>query len=314
MKLDVDINLPSGILPASSLIICSRNRPRLLLETVYSVLQGTQVPGEILIIDQSEIPNLELIDLGGSRECQIRYVHSQSVGLSRARNEGMRAASQEVYIFIDDDMYVAKNWYELLIQALIKAGPQSVVTGRVLPGHSDKSSGFAGTLVERDWPAIYRGRIGTDVLAGCHMAMYRSIYLEVGTFDERLGAGSRFGAEDNDYGFRVLEAGKSIVYEPQAIVYHRAWRDYRDYLPLRWAYGRGKGGFYTKYLSLKDPYMLLRMLQDLSIRFIRFPWRVFHKPRLAIGDLYYAFGMISGSVEWMWTYRFNRASPPDTQS
>ena len=66
-------------------------------------------------------------------------------------------------------------------------------------------------------PAVYEGRIGTDVLAGGHMATFRSLLRTVGGFDERLGPGLNFpAAEDNDLGFRMLETGYRILYVPEA--------------------------------------------------------------------------------------------------
>ena len=302
-------------LPPTSLIICSRNRPRLLLETVETVLKGNCVPRELIIIDQSNIALPELAERTVERDCRLRYVLSSSTGVCRARNEGAALASQPLLVFIDDDMLVPPDWFGILVEALVCAGPDSVVCGRVLPGPAELPGGFVPALVEEREPHTYQGRINTDVLTTCHMAMYGSLFRASGGLDERLGPGTRFPAgDDNEYGFRLLEAGYRIVFTPQAVIHHRAWRSEQEYYPLRWNYGRGKGGFYTKYISLRDPYLFKRMLNDLSIRFIRFPWRVLHKPRLALGDLYYAFGMISGSIEWAWTYWFNQAPPTDTRS
>jgi GT2 family glycosyltransferase len=130
------------------------------------------------------------------------------------------------------------------------------------------------------------------------------VFQAVGPFDERLGVGARFGAaEDNDFGFRVLEAGYQIVYAPDAVIYHRAWRGTEDFLPTWWRYGRGKGGYYAKYASLRDPYLLGRCFRDVGLRLIRFPWRFAHQPRLALKDLAYAFGVLSAAIEWTWTER-----------
>jgi GT2 family glycosyltransferase len=286
-------------LPPTSLIICSRNRPRLLWQTIDSVLQGEEVPSEIVIIDQSDKEDSELRAMKYDRLCQIHYCWSRSLGLCRARNLGVEAAANDILAFTDDDVCVTANWFGTLVRALIQAGPRVVVTGRVLPGAEEAKGGFVPALVTGEEPRVYQGRIGTDVLAGLHMAMCRSTICEVGEFDERLGAGSRFeSADDNDYGFRLLESGYRIAYVPEAVIYHRAWRSERDYFRMRWAYGRGKGGFYVKYLSLRDPYMAQRMGRDIGISLVRFPWRVLHRPRLAIGDLVYDAGVLSGAVEW----------------
>lgn len=300
-------NSVSSDLPPSTLIICSRNRPQLLMETVRSVLKNVDLPSEIVIIDDSDTPHVELAAMKNSGPCLVRYRWRNSIGLSRARNEGMRTASHELFAFIDDDMQVPSTWYKALMDAVVRAGRHSVVAGRVLPGPKENPGSFVPPPETSDLPRIYEGRISTDVLASLHMAMYRSAFEEVGGFDERLGPGTPFpSAEDNDYGFRFLEAGYRIVYAPEALVYHRAWRAAKDYFPLRWNYGRGKGGYYTKYLSLKDPYMLRRMCWDIVFRLIRFPWRFLHRPQLALGDLVYVCGILSGAVEWVWTQQGRR--------
>jgi len=276
----------------------------LLLETVESILHGSELPKELIIIDQSKTPHPELIKSTSYRGCQIRYIPSNSTGVCRARNEGLAAARYDILILIDDDMQVPGDWFRSLVDALIEAGPECVVTGKVLAGAAEVPGGFVPALVENEKPSIFEGRIGTDVLPSCHMAMYRSVFQIIGGFDERLGPGTRFpAADDNDYGFRLLEAGYKIIYTPRVVIYHRAWRGDTDYYSLRWAYGRGKGGFYTKHSSIRDIYMLRRMFQDVMIRLIRFPWRAMHRFRLAVGDLYYVSGIIAGGIEWLLTYR-----------
>jgi GT2 family glycosyltransferase len=140
------------------------------------------------------------------------------------------------------------------------------------------------------------------------MAMYRSAPAEVGLFDERLGPGSRFPtAEDNDFALRLLEAGYRILYVPQAVVYHRAWRAGCDYLPLCWNYGRGQGAYYAKYLSFRDHYMLRRMVWDIVRHILLVPRRLWwREPRRARGDVVYILALISGVIEWLQTQRRTR--------
>ena len=192
-------------LPPASVIICSRNRPTMLQETIESVLQGDEVPTELVVIDQSDGPNPNIASLGTKRTTDVRYIWTQTVGLTRARNAGIAAARHTVLAIIDDDMFVSPNWYGALIRALVGAGERAVVTGRVLPAEAEVPGGFVPTFMPSDVSAVYEGRIGADVLAGGHMAAYRSQLEAIGGFDERLGAGGEFpAADDNDLGFRLL--------------------------------------------------------------------------------------------------------------
>jgi GT2 family glycosyltransferase len=286
---------------STSLVICSRNRPRMLRETVESVLRGGALPSELIVVDQSEQSHPWLAGLKAYGSCTIRYLWTNSVGASRARNHGAANATHSIVTFIDDDMHVAPNWYGALIRAVVEAGTRAAVTGRVLPGQAEAPGAFVSALVEGTQARVYAGRIGTDVLASCNFGLYRCAFEAVGGFDERLGPGTAFsgGGEDNDFGFRLLEAGFRIVHAPAAVIYHRAWRPAGTYFPLRWAYGRGQGGFYGKHLSIRDPYMLRRMGADVGLRVLRFPWRLLHRPRLAVADLVFTAGVLSGCGEWL---------------
>jgi GT2 family glycosyltransferase len=287
-------------LPPTTLIICSRNRPQLLAETVASVLKGDELPTEILVIDQSDAPNSTLGAIKSDSSFELRYLRTRSRGLSRARNLGIAQARHDIVAILDDDMLVEPAWFHSLIRRLCDAGERTVVTGSVLAGPADVPGGFAPAVVTQTAPALYEGRIGTDVLAGGHMAAFRALLQSLGGFDERLGAGSDFpAAEDNDLGFRLLEAGCRISFVPEAVVYHRAWRPKSDYLPMRWKYGLGKGGFYTKHLSLTDRYMLRRMAWDIWHRIVRLPRRIARQRRQTVGDLFYICGIVIGAGRWV---------------
>jgi GT2 family glycosyltransferase len=294
-------------LPATSLIIPSRDRPEFLLTAVKSILQGDEVPSEIVIIDQSKAPNPALATLTTHRMCDIHYLSTQSVGLSHANNKGIATARHDVLAFTHDDVLVTPAWFGALIRALLRAGPRSVVTGQVLLTEAETPGGFQVTIKVDEAPAVYVGRVAKDVLLPLNMAMHRSAIDEVGSFDVRLGPGTPFpGAEDNDLGFRLLEAGYRIIYVPQAVLYHRAWRSAQDYLRLRWGYGRAQGAFFAKYLSLKNRYMLGRLGKDVGHYVYTCFRRIRHERRRAYGDAVYVLGILSGAMQWLLTQQRTR--------
>jgi GT2 family glycosyltransferase len=288
-------------LPPASLVIPSVDRARLLTETVDSVLEGDEVPAEIIIMDQSTGRNEELAEKRSVRS-DLRYVWSRDVGTSRARNAGVQLARHHLLGFIDDDIRVRPDWFGSLVRAAVAAGPRAVITGRVLPERPATRDGFVPSTITDEEPVVYQGRIGVDILYSNNMMLHRSAFDEVGLFDERLGGGARFPtAEDNDLAHRLLEAGYRILYTPEAVVEHRAWRSGKDYLPLRWSYGRGQGAFYAKHLDLRDRYILRRAGHDLghnSVRFFRFLLR---DPRRAAGQLVHVAAVASAMAQWLLT-------------
>jgi GT2 family glycosyltransferase len=290
-------------LPPTSLIIPSRGRPDLLLDTVQSILKGEQVPSELVVVDQSSAPHPTLAGYETGRDCKVNYIWSQSKGVSRARNEGIAAAQHAILAFTDDDVLVTATWFELLVRALIAAGPKCIITGQVRPAETTTADGFVPSTKTDETPRTYTQHADEDVLYAGNMALYRSALVAVGTFDERLGAGTRFGnAEDNDLGYRLLDAQYAIHYVPEAIVYHRSWRSARDFVPLRWDYGVGRGAYYAKHLSWRNPHMTRRLLADVRNHVVNLPRFMLRDRMRARGDLMLAAGILSGAARWLITY------------
>jgi GT2 family glycosyltransferase len=281
-----------------SIVIGTRNRHEFLRDTVRSILAGTRVPDEIVIVDQGEGAESALASERGA--CELLHVRSSGGGLGRARNEGIHATRHPVVVLTDDDVIVDPAWLEQMLASLQRHGERAVVTGRVLPAASN-APGRAVSIKTDDQPQQYEGRLGADVLFGNSMALHRSAVAEIDGFDERLGPGARYSsADDNDFGYRLLEAGYRIHYVPEAVVHHRAWRHGRELRGLNWSYGRGQGAFYAKHFSLRDPHIAGRLAGLLRERFLRVVGRPLRRRTPSgHGDFIYVAGVLSGFFEWL---------------
>ena len=195
-----------------SIVMCSRNRPELLGDTVRSVLATHPVPAELVVVDQGDVPDAAIAGLGTVGGCRVVHVPSTTRGLSRARNIGLRAAAHPVVVLLDDDMLVEPGWLEPLVTA-VAGSPGTVATGRVLaaPPEDGAAALPPAALVADEEPRVARGPQPRDVMPGANVAVHRDEVLALGGYDERLGAGTRFGAaDDNDMGHRLLRAGATI--------------------------------------------------------------------------------------------------------
>ena len=281
-----------------SVVIASRNRRELLADTVTSVGAGSVLPSEIIVMDQSDdhspAPAWHV-----PPPVRVRHVRIPARGVSAGRNAGARVAQSPLLAFLDDDMSADPQWLASLTRVLVSEGPAVAVTGRVTAGEPERTGAFVPATADRLRPITYAGRLPIDVLAGGNMGIYRNTFLRSGGFDERLGPGTTFpAAEDNDLGFRLLGAGFRIVFVPEAVLVHRAWRQPEDYMALRFAYGLGKGGFYIKHTHLTDLYMARRLARDLARRGVRTVRSARH-PRQALGEMAYAAGVVTGACEWL---------------
>src|ERR1043165_65697 len=118
-------------LPPTSVIIPTRERPEMLYDAVLSILEGNEVPDEIVIVDQSRNAHPTLATFQPSRNCKLRYLHSETRGLSRGKNVGITSAQNEIVVFTEDDVLVEKTWFGTIVRALLEAGSRSVITGQV---------------------------------------------------------------------------------------------------------------------------------------------------------------------------------------
>ncbi len=272
----------------------------MLLEQVHRILGGEEVPTEIIIIDDSDVASEQLAGLVSDRPCEIRYVWNHSRGLGRANNVGIALARYDLLVFTQDDVLVAPTWFGTIVRALLQAEPPAIVTGQVRAGEAETAGGFAPSTIEDESRQTYKGRIGRDVLYLQNAAFFRSGFQKVGGFDPELGPGTSFpSAEDNDFAFRLLDAGYSIVYEPRAITYHRAWRSDTDVLELEWNYGRGQGAFYAKHLSLLDRYMLKRFAREAAGHIVRLPVKLVFDRWQMRRSIAYVGGLLTGALEWL---------------
>jgi GT2 family glycosyltransferase len=286
---------------SASVVICSRGRPELLLDAVRSVLSGDRLPSELVVVDQSDDRHPDLARGVPDTPVDVRYLWGPDRGLSRARNVGVDAARGDVIAFLDDDMLVDAGWLARLVDRLAERGDRYVLSGKVTPGQPEVAGAWAASTIVDDQARSYTGRLDADVLYAGNMALYRSVFDEIGRFDERLGAGTRLpSAEDNDFCYRLLRAGFVIEYSPEMEAVHRAWRREDALVLLKHDYGRGQGGFYAKWVATGDSYMVRRFALD-ATRHLRRAVRRLLRGRMseARSDLAYTRGLFEGAVAWV---------------
>lgn len=215
-----------------SVIVCTRDRPEALKECLRSLQGLDPLPLEIVVVDNA--PRSDATYQIVSQMPNVRYVKEPRPGLSAARNAGIRESNGSILAFTDDDVTVHPHWVGRLEQAFCEENIVAV-TGLVLPTQLETESqlmfekGFGG------FSQGYRAKVfdsqffetmrlgGVPVWkmgAGANMAFRRSVFEQVGEFDERLGAGRSGCSEDSELWYRILAQGGWCRYEPKAAVFH----------------------------------------------------------------------------------------------
>ena len=228
-----------------------------LRRCLESLVASQPPPAEMIVVDQSHDPAIAVIVSEVGAGC-ARVVPSHGLGVARARNDGLRAAANEVVLVTDDDCTVRRDWVETGWR-LARAHPGAIVTGRVLPVGDPRA---VPSTKDDPLPVDLSSERRGGWLFGNNMALPRGDVLALGGFDERFGPEE--AAEDNEFCYRWLKAGRSLRYEPSLVVEHHDWRSPEDLERLYVRYARGEGFFYAKHLRSGDLRMLRFLARDLG--------------------------------------------------
>jgi GT2 family glycosyltransferase len=185
----------------------------------------------------------------------VRYLCEPQIGLDNARNCGLRAASHPIVAYTDDDAVPDLKWATAITEPF--ADPSvGCVTGLVMPLELETPAQQQFEVYcqhrrtfERRVLTIPETPPSTAGIAGmgANMAVRRDLAVRLGGFDPRLDGGTAtLSGGDTDMFARILEAGASIVYAPEALVLHRHRREMDALRHCIFGYGVGLYSFLTK--------------------------------------------------------------------
>jgi GT2 family glycosyltransferase len=212
-----------------SVIIPTYRRPKPLQDCVESILRGSRLPEEILIVgrrdDAETIDSIgRIMDICDGRVIvQLAWVASP--GHIPPIEAGARAASGDLLAIVDDDVIVTPEWLARLEPHF--SDPKVGVTGgRVLipyvpiprvkgkPGCISWYGKVWGNIGAADGPAAF----DVDSVMECNW-MWRRELLSSLQFDDVLNFDDAvmYGL---DLTLQAKRRGYRVVFEPEALVYH----------------------------------------------------------------------------------------------
>jgi GT2 family glycosyltransferase len=233
---------------------------------LQSILDGNARPARVIVVDQGANPAVaSWIERVESQGIACEHLRSAQRGAAAARNRGIERVTTRFIAATDDDCRVAPDWLTRM-DARLRDHPDSFVTGRVEPLGAASDGSVAPSLIETREPDVHTRRLlKRDPLFSNNMGFARAVVDRIGPMDERDCV--RF-AEDAEWSYRALRSGVRIVYAPDVVVSHLAWRDSTELARTYGRYARSQGGFYGTYLRRGDGFIALRAAFDLA----RGPW------------------------------------------
>ena len=177
-----------------TVIIPTHNRAKLIGKTIESVLEQTYKANEILIIDDGSIDNTKEI----VASYDVQYIYQENKGVSNARNEAIKLASNDWICFLDSDDIWEKEKLEKQV-AFHKSNPH------ILFSHTDELWIFNDKIIKQKKHQFkpngycFEENIANTLIGASTVMIHKKVFKDVGVFDEELLA-----CEDYDLWLRIL--------------------------------------------------------------------------------------------------------------
>jgi glycosyltransferase involved in cell wall biosynthesis len=244
----------ADVMPAVSVIICTRNRANALRSSLDSVGRAIKsaapIPVQLVVVDNGSTDGTSDVVRSWANEVDVpvTLVFEKRPGLATARNAGVRGAKGEILAFTDDDCQMAETYISLLLEEYARHTGPVIIGGRVDLGDP---ADLPMTIKTDAEPAEFDGHNVGSFLIGANLTMSRAAWNTVGEMDERFGAGTALKAsEETDYLYRAFLAKIPLLYRPQLRVLHFHGRRTQSDVKQLWRdYSIGNGALFAKHFG-----------------------------------------------------------------
>lgn len=249
-----------------SIIILTCNQ-RIFTERVLLSLDGfmqATPDAEVIIVDNGSSDGTSDAIAGmGLKWCaQLKYLSlPKNLGVASGRNAGIKQASRDVIMFLDNDTIVNGESISYMHDRLISDSTIGIIAPSLWSPDGtlqDSAKPYPGLglklrhFISQKWHRSDEIQKVVEcepfyVIGACQMFRHE-ILQKIGLLDERIF----YGPEDADFCMRVRDAGFRIIYDPYARIIHDWQRatSRRRFSRLSFLHVRGLLHFYVKHRRL----------------------------------------------------------------
>jgi glycosyltransferase involved in cell wall biosynthesis len=225
------------VYPEVSVLVPTRNRPETLGRCLRALTQQTiRRALEIVVVDDGSMDR-ESVARVVANTPGVRLVRQPAAGVASARNTAIDAARAPFLCLVDDDCTPVADWAERLRAAL--AAGEDAAAGPTLNGTPRDAFGDATqTIVNYLAAKSAASRATLPFAPGSNLAFTAETARAL-PFDEGYGP----GGEDRDWCARLARSGRTLVWEPRAIVRHHQELTFTSFVVKHLNWGRGAHRF-----------------------------------------------------------------------
>jgi len=200
------------VMSALTIGITTRNRPAALERCVQSLELLRAIAPRVLVFDDaSQSPAEPIVRQASPRGLEFTVIRDdRGIGNIAGRNRLMREAATPYVLLLDDDAVILGA--EPIQRAMrLLAADAEITAVAFAQGEAD-----GRPWPERMQPARAERPVYVAAFIGFAHLLRREMFLELGGYREKLV----FYGEEKDFCVRALDAGRRVVYLPDAIVGH----------------------------------------------------------------------------------------------
>lgn len=219
---------------APTVVIPARNAATTLAGQLDALQRQTgDLPFRVIVVDNGSTDGTgELARAYVATRFDLDVVEEERPGINFARNRGIDAAPEGAVLLCDADDEVAPGWVAAMFAALAgRAWVAGVVDYVALNDEHTRTQWRAPQLSATGTPEPF-----VDRTFGGNCGFWRSMWVEVGRFDDRLSG----SGDENEMFMRAHAAGYHQVWVPSAIVGYRLRPGVRNMIRQRFRQGRNQ--------------------------------------------------------------------------
>ncbi|MFI5395131.1 MAG: glycosyltransferase [Candidatus Binatia bacterium] len=207
-----------------SIVMLTYNRLDLTQRAVSSLRETTRQPYELIIVDNGSTDGthtyLDALERQGVRVIR----NSTNRGVAAGWNQGLRVATGDCLMVLNNDVMVSGDWLERMTRAAYHvsnaglvgcrtnavSGPQALLSDYDDLGDFPLFARRYAALADGSWFELPR-------VVAFALLWRREVYKRVGEFDERFGPAN---FEDDDYALRTLQVGYRNIIANDVFIHH----------------------------------------------------------------------------------------------
>lgn len=214
--------------PRISVVVCSYNGARTIGECFAGLRRLDYPDFEVIVINDGSTDQTSSI----AKSHGFSVISTGNMGLSSARNTGLKAASGEIIAYIDDDAYPDPHWLRYIAATFLFTDCAGVGGPNIPPPDDGKIADCVANAPGGPLHVLLSDR-KAEHIPGCNMAFRKTCLEEIGGFDPQF----RTAGDDVDVCWRIQAEGWWLAFNPGAVVWHHR----RNKISIYWRQQKGYG-------------------------------------------------------------------------